>query len=347
MPHSHPRLLLPDHMRTDEDPKHLEVQLAAWLRSELAPDGEVRIRSLRRTSAGYSRQNWVFDADWEVAGGAVHAELIARRDPAGSVLATDREVEYRLLRALERSSVPTPTVRWLDLDGQWLGRPTLVMDREAGECDWFVLNGARPLEARRALAEELLDALVAISRVDWRALGIGEFLEDPGREAAQHALDFWEHQIRDAQLEPLPELEIALSWLSAHAPTSRETVLVHADFKPGNTLLRGDHVGVILDWELAHLGDPVEDVAWVTQPLRAREHQIPGVWERDEILERFRAATGIDVTDDELRWWHVFALFRTVSTVVRGMAAYVDGRYDRAFHVPGRLFTMMFDLIGV
>jgi aminoglycoside phosphotransferase (APT) family kinase protein len=334
-------------MDDDDDPKQLEARLVAWLHDEVSPDGELRIHGLRRTSAGYSRQNWVFDAEWETAGKPVHAELIARRDPPGSVLATDRETEYRLLRALERASVPTPRARWLDADGRRLGRPTLVMDREAGECDWFVLNGARPLQARRALAEELLDALVAIARVDWRALGIGEFLDDPGPDASQRALDFWEHQIRDAQLEPLPELEIALSWLRAHAPTSRETVLVHADFKPGNTLLRGDRLGVILDWELAHLGDPVEDVAWVTQPLRAREHQIPGVWERAQILERFHAATGIDVSDEELRWWHTFALFRTVSTMIRGTAAYVDGRYDRAFHFPGRLFTMMFDLIGV
>src|SRR5439155_19631788 len=97
------------------------------------------------------------------------------------------------------------------------------------------------------------------------------------------------------QIEPHPELDVVAAWLRSNAPRPQTTVLVHGDFKPGNALLRGDRIAVMLDWETAHLGDPLEDLGWITQPVRAREHQIPGVWEREQIFERYTARSGFTV----------------------------------------------------
>jgi aminoglycoside phosphotransferase (APT) family kinase protein len=124
-------------------------------------------------------------------------------------------------------------------------------------------------------------------------------------------------------------------------------VLVHGDFKPGNALMRGREVGVVLDWETAHLGDPLEDLGWVTNPLRRREHQIPGAWTATELLSRYEARTGLAAADEALRWWQVLANFKLAVIGLTGVAAFVDGRYDRAHQVPGALFGVMFDLIGV
>lgn len=322
-------------------------RLSAWLTNELPPDADVRVDGLRRASEGMSRENWLFEASWSLDGERVTEALIMRRDPVGSVLETDRSVEFAVLRALEATAVPAPRVRWLDADGRWLARPSIVMVLEDGICDYFVLNGDQPLAARVALAERFCDVLVSIHQVDWRGLGLDSVLPDPGAAASLVAVDHWEAVLRKHQLEPLPELDLVAGWLRAHAPSSPGTVLVHGDFKPGNALLRGDGVGVVLDWETAHLGDPLEDLGWVTNPLRRREHQIPGAWTAAELLFRYRESTGVVMAEEALQWWRVLANFKLAVIGLTGVAAFVDGRYDRAHQVPGALFGVMFDLIGI
>ncbi len=329
-----------------DDAGEVGDRLARWLGSELPRGADVHIEGLRRSSFGMSRENWVFDASWQGDQGPVREPLIVRRDPVGSVLDTDRRVEFAVLKALEPTPVRAPRVRWLDAEGRWLGRPSIVMVREEGECDYFVLNGSRPLEERVALAEQFCDLLASIHEVDWRALGLQEVLADPGRRASLAAVDHWVAELRRHQLEPLPEMELIIAWLRATAPAASATVLVHGDFKPGNALLSGDNTAVMLDWETVHLGDPVEDLGWVTNPLRRREHQIPGVWTANELVQRYTARTGHTVPEESLRWWNVLANFKLSVISLTGLAAFVAGTYDRAHQLPGALVLLMLDLIG-
>lgn len=321
-------------------PAQIAGALADWMASEV---GEaVEIGEIHRTSAGYSRENWVFDATW---GGQCH-ELIARRDPVGSVLDTDRLVETTVLAAMAHTDVPVPALRWVDLVGDRLGRPALVMDVVPGVCDGFVLNGSLPLEQRAGIARGLYDHLAHIHQVDWRALGLGDVLTDPGDRAALAAVDDWEAQLRDVQLDPEPELAYVIAWLRANAPTNERTVLVHGDFKPGNVLMVGDDVSAVLDWETAHLGDPHEDLGWVTNPLRAGEHRIPEVWEPQHLLDRWSETTGWSVDPAAVRWWQVLANVKLSVIVLRGLHAFVDGRLDRIYHSPVRLYGMLLHQIG-
>jgi aminoglycoside phosphotransferase (APT) family kinase protein len=319
----------------------MEAGLSAWAR-EATGDPAAEIVGLVRTSAGFSRENWVFDLVTE----GVRRPLIARRDPTGSVLDTDRAVETAVLRALEGRAVPAPRVLWSDPEGRRLGRPTLVMERADGVCDWFVLNGDRPLDARVAIAHRLADRLADIHLVDWRAAGLGDVLDDPGADAALAAVDHWDGQLRRVQLEPEPELELILAWLRGHAPASPVTTLVHADFKPGNVLLTGDDVTLVLDWETAHLGDPHEDLGWVTNPVRAGEHRIPEVWQPADLLARWSAHTGIDVDPESVHWWNVLANFKLCVIVLTGTRAFVDGRLDRVHQPPLALSRVMLDMVG-
>ena len=325
----------------------LEDVLVRWLALELPEDTAITLSGLRRTSLGFSRENWVFDLEWSRPDEHGRDPLIARRDPLGSVLVTDRQTEFDVLRALEGTSVPAPRARWIDADGRRLERPTIVMVREVGECDWFVLNGGRPLPARVGIARQLCDLLASIHHVDWRGIGLGEVFVDPGGDASLAELDHWEEVLRTHQLEPLPELELVFGWLRRRAPKAGATVLVHGDFKPGNTLLRGDEVAVMLDWELAHLGDPLEDLGWVTNPLRRREHIIPGAWEVDDLVGHYEQITGTAVDRQALRWWNVFSNLKLSVIVLTGLAAYVDGRYDRSYQLPCSLISLMFDLMEV
>jgi aminoglycoside phosphotransferase (APT) family kinase protein len=319
----------------------IAARLQSWLAEETG-DPELRIEDLKRTSVGYSRENWVFRASWRDGGGA----FIARRDPVGSVLETDRRIEGGVLQALEDTAVPAPRVRWLDAQGARLGRPSIVMDLAQGTCDYMVLNGSRPLETRLAIARQLCDRLADIHRLDWRAQGLGAVLTDPGPAAAIAAVDLWEGELRRVQLGPEPELEMVIAWLRANAPESQCTTLVHGDFKPGNVLMQGDEVTLVLDWETAHLGDPLEDIGWVANPLRAREQQIAGVWEPERLIAHWREHTGFTADPAAVRWWNVLANLKQAMTVLTGAHAFSDGRFDRVLHTPVSIYRLLLDLIG-
>jgi aminoglycoside phosphotransferase (APT) family kinase protein len=314
-------------------------RLEWWLGEELG--SAVHIEGLRRTSAGYSRENWLFNADV----GDDRLALIARRDPRGSVLETDRRVEAAVLQALEKTEVPAPRLRWADLEGARMERPVLVMDLAPGICDGFVLNGDRPLPQRLAIAQRIYDLLGRIHLVDWQRIGLGDVLDDPGPGAPSQAVDHWEGELRRVQIEPEPELAVIVAWLRANAPQSPATVLVHGDFKPGNVLLEGDQVSVVLDWETAHLGDPHEDLGWVTNPLRAREHCIPGVWEPEHLLARWSEQTGRQVDLAALHWWSVLANLKLAVIVLTGNRAFVEQRIDRFLQSPVIIYGLLLDMI--
>jgi aminoglycoside phosphotransferase (APT) family kinase protein len=319
----------------------LRTELAAWLADEIGEP--VTIGELTRTSAGFSRENWVFDATW--AGTRHH--LIARRDPVGSVLNTDRRVEAAVLRSLAGTEVRAPRLRWADLDGSRLGRPTLVMDLAPGVCDGFVLNGERPLDERVELAERIYDQLSAVHLVEWRQLDLVDALADPGPAAAQGAVDHWESELHRVQLEPEPELAFVLDWLRKRARGNEVTTLVHGDFKPGNVLLEQGDVTAVLDWETVHLGDPHEDLGWVTNPLRQREHRIPGGWEPRDLLDRWAKHTGLTPDLEAVRWWQVLANVKLSVIVLTGLRAFVEGRLDRIHQSPVRIYRLLLDQIGV
>lgn len=323
----------------------IREQLHAFLASQLGastPD----IDALTKPSIGRSREQWLFDVVWKTADGEEREPLIVRRDPAGGLVETQRAQEFALLKALEDSALPTPRVRWLDATGAWLGRPSLIMQRVHGAPEYYVINGERPLEVRLRLAQQLCDLLADVHLLDWRSLGVGEILDDPGPSAARAELDRFVEVLHDDQLEPYPELEFAIDWMRSEAPSSSATVLVHGDYKPGNVLLDGDRITALLDWELAHLGDPLEDLGWVTQPLREREHLIPGVWDRAQLVDRYEKATGFEVDPPALQWWNVFATFRTAVMQVSGLRSYLEGRSEESYRPTAKVLSELVGSVG-
>ena len=333
---------------TDDAETPVAELLRDFVAAQLPADSGLELRSVQRMSVGLSRENWVFDAAWLDGDTPVEERLILRRDPEGSVLSTDRRVEVAVLQALERTDIPAPRVRWFDEHGSQLGRPFVVMFREEGDCEYFCLtNDVRPLDVRVALAHEFVDTLASIATIDWRGLGLDAVLADPGRHGARAALDHWEGELRRMQREPLPEMEVVLSWLRNRVPEAQAAVLVHGDFKPGNALVQGDHLSLVLDWETAHLGDPLEDLGWITNPVRQREHQIPGAWERPQIVARWSERTGYSVDADALLWWNVLANYKLAVIGLTGVAEFIDLRMDRPYNAPLSLCRIMYDLMGV
>jgi aminoglycoside phosphotransferase (APT) family kinase protein len=321
-------------------------RLYAWIAAETG-GRDATLVNLRPVGLGRSRENWVFDLVSPGADGTDQIEpLIVRTDPDGGLVDTDRSTEFAVLRALEHSTLPTPAVRWLDATGEHIGRPGLVMRRASGVCDYRIVNGPLPLDVRIDLARQFCDLLAQVHGVDWADLGLGAVLADPGPEAARFELDRWEQVLRTDQLEAYPELDLALLELRDWAPRTSRTVLVHADFKPGNILLEDNRVACLLDWELAHLGDPLEDVGWVTQPLRTREHLIAGAWEADDLIARYEQVSGTHVDRLALQWWQIFSTLKTAIMQVSGLRAFLEGRSDEPYRPNRRVLSTLLDALS-
>ena len=312
---------------------------------EIPSARDICLERLSRAAGGLSRENWSLDASWTDANGQHAHRLMLMRDAAGTLLNTERSREFEVLKALEGSAVAAPVVHWIDPDGRFLGAPSLVMALMPGSCDYMVLNGSRPLQERLQLAHDFLELLVNIQAVDWRAQGLGERLGVPEDPPAKTELAHWEAEYRRVQLEPHPELDYVLNWLSGTAPQAEAIVLVHGDFKPGNALIENNRITAKLDWETAHLGDPLEDLGWITNPVRKREHQISGHWEREQIVEAYRKLTGRKVCEADLIWWNVFSCWKLAVIQLTAVNEFVAGRYDRVFQTPSWLFRPMFQMM--
>lgn len=306
---------------------------------------DIALHGLVRSAGGLSRENWSFDATWTDDAGPHAHQLMLMRDAAGTLLNTERAREFTVLEALAKTDVPAPRVFWMDEPGRWLGSPSVVMQRMPGHCDYMVLNGAAPLEARLALARSFTDLMASMHAVDWKAHGLDRSLGLPPGKPSLHELAHWESEYRKAQLEPHPELDYILAWLERRAPDAEAIVLAHGDFKPGNALVQDGRITAKLDWETAHLGDPLEDLGWVTNPTRRREHQIPGHWERQQIVAAYRERTGRTVREADLYWWNVFSNWKLSVIQLTAVAEFVAGRYNRVFQTPSWLYRPMFQLM--
>lgn len=266
------------------------------------PDAHgIEVRDVERVFGGNARQAWSATAHWRAPDADRTESLILLLRQAGSQVQTDPRSELGVLEGLAEQGVRAPRVWGYDLDGYLLGDPAVLLERLPGSADPVAylraepeVGRARTLDLARAAAE--LHAAQPAS--DW--LGSGE-----------PQLAAWQRQFLTARLEPLPALGYVFDWLADHSVQPARPVLVHGDFRPGNVLYVGDRITGLLDWEMAHLGHPAEDLAWAYRALWSPERFVP----LEEFVAAYTTAGGADIDADALRWHRVFceAKFATIS----------------------------------
>ncbi len=266
---------------------------------------EVEIHGLRRLSGGASRETWSFDA---VDGDGTAAALILRRDPGSSSGGTDRGTEYELLRAAHAHGVTVPAVRFLLDEADNLGSG-FVMTRIDGETiPRKILRDPEYSRARGVMTRECAAAAAAI-----HAIPTAE-LPHLARQDAPTLVDQFRGVI-DMFGEPHPTFELALAWLAERAVALHDSEyrLVHGDLRNGNFVVGPEGLRAVLDWELAHLGDPIEDLGWFcvkSWRFGNTDLRAGGFGTAEELVAAYAGAGGGTVDEEALRFWEVFGTLK-------------------------------------
>jgi aminoglycoside phosphotransferase (APT) family kinase protein len=331
----------------------LEAGLQGFLADRLG-DEALRISGVHRHIEGFSWETWELTAEWRADGATQRRRLIARRVPqAGLVPPYDVPGQWELARALHSEpGIPLPEPLWIDPEGAATGRPLYFMEHVDGDVPvpWNTHNYFPDQASRTKVGRQLLRILGAIHAVEPAGLPVGL----RGLEASDPAAEVWHweavyERVREA---PVPTLERAIGWLHAHAgDVSGRRSLVHGDFRIGNAILREGEVVAMLDWELAHVGDPVEDVANFCMRLYRGKLKIPGgLMALPEVIAAYGEAVGWEVSERQLTFWLVFNDLRSAITFLMAARLFADGatrdlRYAAfAYQTPYLLRHVMADL---
>ncbi|HEY3737522.1 MAG TPA: phosphotransferase family protein [Jatrophihabitans sp.] len=281
------------------------------LRLRLPQALDVTVSEPVRVFGGNARIAWACDACWTSAGdNDKHEEpLILLIRAAGSQVQTDPTREFSALDGLAERGVRAPRVWAHDPDGQLFGAPAVLLQRLPGHTDAVEylsadseLGRARTLDLARAAAE-----LHAV---------------EPIAQSEQPQLAYWRAGFEESRLEPHPALSWLFDWLEDNARPPARRALVHGDFRPGNVLYEGDRIVGLLDWEMAHVGDPIEDLAWAYHSLWSPERFVPIA----EFVGAYEGAGGIPVTEAALRWNRVFCEVKYATISLQAARAVIDGR---------------------
>ncbi|MGB0920465.1 MAG: phosphotransferase family protein [Alphaproteobacteria bacterium] len=304
-------------------------RIATYIGAKLnIPANDITITDFSRIPGGASRETYKFRASWtDKAGKSFDKPLILRRDPTGSLIDTDREIEFAAFQTYYGTKVPVPEALWLEQDEGPLDRPFFMMEQiEGGSVGNPFNKGGGYGDHADKLGEQFWPILGHIAALDPEAANLSPaFQRIEADKCWEKELDYWANEIATHQLEPQPVAEAAIRWLRRNPPPPAQAVrVVHGDYRTGNFLFndQGDIIAV-LDWEMAHLGDPLEDLCWALDPLWCVfEPEKPGnMIERARALELWQQASGLTIDPVALEWWEVFSM-------VKGLGIWITGAYE-------------------
>jgi aminoglycoside phosphotransferase (APT) family kinase protein len=266
--------------------------------------------------------------------------VVLRRPPDAAISASAANGvrrEYRMLHALAgKARVPAP-LGFCD-DAAIIGQPFIVVEHVDGVAISTALPAGYPNDAAtlNLIGMELVDAIGTVHALDWRELGLEAGTSEESYVSRQ--VKRWMSAREADAVRELPLIAETGRWLLAHCPATAPVAVMHGDFHLDNTLFRNDSplLAVIIDWELATIGDPLADLGlalafWGDRPVESIgfpfvqqvSRGLPGLATREALAERWSRRTGIPV--DDLDYYRVFALWR--------LAAIVEGAY--ALHRKG------------
>lgn len=310
------------------DAREIEERLPGALRE--AWDAErVAVANARRMTGGAVRETWALDATVERQGAPAETlPLVLRSFPTNTIQLISAPAEFAIQSAAFESGVPAPRPRFVAEDV--LSLPFYLMDRVDGETiGRRLIKDAAYAEARDAIGPQLARALAAVHRtpVTETLRAVLRPAPPDGVSPAQAALDQLETLYRGVTPDPHPAFELAFRWLRRRLPAGGETVFCHGDYRIGNVIFGPEGLRAVIDWEGAHLGDPMEDIGWlcVRSWRFGGEPPVGGVCERETFFAAYEAA-GRPVDADRVRWWEIYGNLRWGVITIQLAEPFLSGR---------------------
>jgi len=303
-------------------------RLTDFLRRKMPRAENLRVIGLKRISGGSSRETYAFDLEWVEGAETRTRALIGRRDPTGGLLKSDRASEFRVLEAMHRAGLHVPEPLHLELDPAVMDRPFFIMHRAGGRTSGGPFPQTEPAPLREKIAHQLLEELARLQALDYRALKL-EFLGAPKdhAESARAQTAHWrEIYDRDRMGEHYPILDAAFAWLAANPVVTDRVVIVHGDFRSGNYLYDDDGMLAMLDWEMTHLGDPMEDLGWASMRFWGRGEFAAGLMEREAFYRLYEEISGRSIDRERLFFYQVLGNAKMATICLTGVCDFTEGR---------------------
>jgi aminoglycoside phosphotransferase (APT) family kinase protein len=274
---------------------------------------------------GYSRLMAKAEVEWS---DGCRETLVLRGDPpAGkAMIETSRDTEHALLRALTGGGVAIPALRHYDGTGDHHGTKCIVIDFVEGSSLQTLLNAADD-EARRRHADDLVDTLASIHAIDPATVAPTLPAPPDWNDYLGALIDRFRTADAD-HVESVPFLRYVASWLDANRPPPLPLRVVHSDFQPANVMVTPDGRHLMIDWELAHIGDPREDLGYYNVYSAALG---PNLFAADpeRFLARYRERTGFSeeaVNMATMGYFSSLAAITVYAQVLAGAGAMAAGR---------------------
>jgi aminoglycoside phosphotransferase (APT) family kinase protein len=293
----------------DVTPERLQRYLAA----NLPQRRDVRVGNVTKLLSGFSKETFLIDVELDG-----HPEpMVMRRDIALGPVAGTVADEVPILRALHAQGLPVPEVVLVESDRSKFGEAFSLTRRAAGETAFSNVRGLSVGSGLEPAARALAEILGKLHSVDVDTLGLPARFSGPGltmSEAVLREIAFYEKSWLRRAHQPSPTMAAVFAWLRANVPPSAgRTALVHGDAGLHNLMMHEGRPSAMLDWELCHVGDPAEDLAycrtWIDQVLP---------WE--DFLQVYYAHGGRPYRAECERFYGILANLRVV--VFAAQAAY-------------------------
>lgn len=285
-------------------------------------DDPFEITAPRWLTGGASKLQMAFDLGWRAPDGTrTTTPMVLRMQPAESIVESSRLREFQLIKAFQEC-LPVPVAYWVDDAGEFLPHPALIYGLAPGVTKPTVGVGGEVsgmgtnygTRLRQLLAPQFVRDLARIHTFDWHDCDLSAF-EEPsiGTQAVARQLNWWGRVCEEDALADLPLLNLAAQWLRAEMPAADHISILHGDYRCGNFLFdeTSGEITAWLDWELGHLGDRHEDLAWCTARTWGHAEEgsgtdlICGLMPESAFVESYEATSGLPVKLDTLRYYKI------------------------------------------
>ncbi len=264
--------------------------------------------SLERLSGGASQETYKL----KVRANTKEQLFCLRRAPGGTLDNDDEkrpglDVEAALMRAARQLGVPEPEIHYVFAPEDGLGEGFIMEWLEGETLGRRIVTSPELEDARKVFARQCGTLLAKIHSIDLAAVGLDQRLHRmPPKDFVEQT---WEGY---RMLEvPQPMIDFTAKWLLRHLPEQHSMCLVHNDFRNGNLMVKEDGICAVLDWETAHIGDPLRDLGWLCNPSWrfGGSLEVGGVGTRAELLAAYAHESGDEVDPHHLKFWEVFGSF--------------------------------------